>query len=141
MSRAFVGRLAPQFSAMAYDSLLQGKQAFRKITLDDYKGRWLLFFFYPFDFTFVCPTEIINFSNSAKHFKSLNCDVLGCSGDSHFTHSEWVKKPKAEGGLGSLEIPLLADIDKTVSKDYGVYIDQGGPVGAAWRGTFLIDDK
>ncbi|KAL4429882.1 hypothetical protein ABPG74_022905 [Tetrahymena malaccensis] len=134
--QARVGRPAPLFCAMSYD---QGN--FRQISLEDYLGQYVLLFFYPFDFTFVCPTEIISFSDSQPLFKKINCQVLGCSIDSHFVHSEWVKTPKKKGGLGSINIPLLSDMNKQMAKDYGVLIDEGENRGAAYRGTFIIDKK
>lgn len=90
--RAAVGRAAPFFKGTAYCSTEGG---FKEITLNDFKSKWLLLFFYPLDFTFVCPTEIIDFSNKAKSFREVGCDVVGCSIDSHFTHMEYVKKPRA----------------------------------------------
>jgi len=135
MSKAFVGKPAPAFSALAFD------KGIKKISNTDYAGKWVVLFFYPFDFTFVCPTEIINFSEAAKIFRENNCEVLGCSIDSAFVHSEWTKKPRREGGLGSMDIPLLADVDKKIAQDFGVLIDDGPNKGATWRGTFIIDDK
>ncbi|XP_023697402.1 thioredoxin-dependent peroxide reductase, mitochondrial [Paramormyrops kingsleyae] len=109
---------------------------FKEISLDDYKGKYLVLFFYPLDFTFVCPTEIISFSDKASEFHSINCDVLGVSVDSHFTHLAWVNTPRKSGGLGHIHIPLLADLNKQVSRDYGVLLE--GP-GIALRGLFIID--
>lgn len=103
--------------------------------MTDFKGKYVLLFFYPLNFTFVCPTEIIQFSKLSKQFKEHNCEVLGCSVDSVFSHAEYAKKPKAEGGLGGIEIPLLSDLTKQISSDYGVLTDGG----VALRGTFLID--
>ncbi|KAJ8250161.1 hypothetical protein COCON_G00220830 [Conger conger] len=109
---------------------------FKEISLDDYKGKYLVLFFYPLDFTFVCPTEIIAFSDKASEFHDVNCEVVGVSVDSHFTHLAWINTPRKNGGLGKLNIPLLADLNKQVSRDYGVLLE--GP-GIALRGLFLID--
>lgn len=104
--RAAVGRTAPFFKSMAWCS---PSQSFKEVSLDDYKNKWLLLFFYPLNFTFVCPTEIIDFSNKTKQFKEVGCEVLGCSVDSHFSHMAWTKKARNEGGIGDIEYPLIAD--------------------------------
>ena len=91
--------------------------------MDDYKGKYLVLVFYPFDFTYVCPTELIAFSENIQQFKDINAEVLGISTDSHFTHLAWIKTPRTEGGLGKIDYPLLADISKSLSKDYGVLVD------------------
>jgi alkyl hydroperoxide reductase subunit AhpC len=91
------------------------------------------------DFTFVCPTEICQFSDNNDRFQSLNSEVIGCSVDSKYTHREYALKPREDGGLAPLVIPLLSDISHEVAKDYGVYIDQGPNKGVAYRGTFIID--
>lgn len=104
--KAFVGKTAPYFKSMAWCAPSQG---FREVSLDDYKNKWLLLFFYPLDFTFVCPTEIIDFSNKTKQFQEAGCEVLGCSVDSHFAHRQWTKLSRSEGGIGDIEYPLLAD--------------------------------
>mmetsp|Transcript_86873 Transcript_86873/g.106554 ORF Transcript_86873/g.106554 Transcript_86873/m.106554 type:complete len:199 (+) Transcript_86873:57-653(+) len=103
---------------------------------DNYKD-WVLLFFYPLDFTFVCPTEIIEFSNKASEFKKIGCDILGCSVDSQFTHYAWMKTPRKEGGIGKINIPLLADVSRKISSDFGVLLDEGHTC----RGTFIIDPK
>ncbi|KAL4426308.1 hypothetical protein ABPG74_006565 [Tetrahymena malaccensis] len=135
MSKAFVGKPAPAFTTTAWDGSV------KTVSLEQYAGKWVLLFFYPFDFTFVCPTEIISFSDAAETFRKMNCEVLGCSIDSHFVHAEWCKKPRKEGGLGNMQIPLLADVSKQISSDYGVLITDGDNKGAAYRGTFIIDPK
>jgi len=127
---------APFFQAQA---VLHGK--FSRVSLDDYKGKYLVLLFYPFDFTYVCPTEIISFSESYNKFKELNADIVGISTDSHFTHLAWTKTHRNEGGVGDLNIPLLADISKTISRNYGVLVEdeQDELYGAALRGLFIID--
>jgi len=101
----------------------------------------LVMVFYPFDFTYVCPTELISFSEHVKAFKEINTEVIGVSTDSHFTHLAWLKTPRAEGGLGKIDYPLLADISKDMSRDYGVLVEnEDDPMyGAALRGLFIID--
>jgi peroxiredoxin (alkyl hydroperoxide reductase subunit C) len=132
--RATIGKVAPHFKAQAWVS---SANSFKEISLEDYKSKWLLLFFYPLDFTFVCPTEIVEFSNKAKHFRQHNCEVVGCSIDSHFVHRRWTLEPRDEGGLGAIDIPLLADVKKEIADKYGVLND----AGLALRGTFLIDDN
>ena len=134
VSRAIVGKRAPNFSGTVW----QGK-SFREVKLSDYQGKWVVLFFYPLDFTFVCPTEICQFSDASEKFQSLNCEVIGCSVDSKFSHREYALKPREDGGLAPLNIPLLSDITHQISMDYGVYIDQGANNGVAYRGTFIID--
>ena len=130
LAKTFITKAAPHFEGVAYF-----RKNFQKISLSDYKGKYLVFFFYPLDFTFVCPTEIIDFAKKAENLKKINCEVLGCSVDSHFSHMEYCNKPRKEGGLGELEIPLLSDLSKNISRDYGVLLDSG----LSLRGTFIID--
>jgi alkyl hydroperoxide reductase subunit AhpC len=125
-----VGKCAPSFKLTAVDN-----GSFRDISLEDYKGRWLVLFFYPLDFTFVCPTEILAFSDRIDAFKQLNCDVVGASIDSQFTHLAWTEKPRSEGGIAGLTYPLLSDMKKSLAVDYGVLADDG----VALRGLFIID--
>lgn len=125
---------APQFSETAV--LPDGE--FQEIKLSDYRGKWLVLFFYPLDFTFVCPTEIIAFSTRVQEFKDINCEVVAASCDSEFCHLAWTNTSKKDGGLGPMNIPLLADKTHRVARDYGVLLeDQGVPL----RGLFIIDDK
>ena len=129
--KAFVQKLAPFFKA---DGWYKG---FKNYNLEQFKGNYLVLFFYPLDFTFVCPTEIIKFSEKANAFRQIKCDVLGCSVDSVYSHMEYVNKPRKDGGLGELDLPLLSDLDKKISSDYGVLLDNG----VSLRGTFIIDGK
>jgi alkyl hydroperoxide reductase subunit AhpC len=110
--KAVVGKSAPFFKTMSWNC---PTQKFQEVSLDDYKNKYLLLFFYPLDFTFVCPTEIIEFSNRTKEFQAINCEVLGCSIDSHFAHMEYTKKPRTEGGLGDIHFPLLSDMNRKVT--------------------------
>ncbi|XP_029962120.1 thioredoxin-dependent peroxide reductase, mitochondrial [Salarias fasciatus] len=128
---AAVTQPAPAFKATA---VLNGE--FKEMSLEDFKGKYLVLFFYPLDFTFVCPTEIISFSDKASEFHDVNCEVVGVSVDSHFTHLAWINTPRKVGGLGSIHIPLLSDLNKQISRDYGVLLE--GP-GIALRGLFIID--
>jgi len=125
---------APTFESTAV--LPSGE--FGTIKLSDYKGKYLIIFFYPMDFTFVCPTEIIAFSDRVEEFKKINCEVLACSTDSQFSHLAWTNTPRKQGGLGQMKIPLLADKAMTISRDYGVLMEEAG---ISFRGLFIIDDK
>jgi len=98
----------------------------------------VVLFFYPLDFTFVCPTEIIAFNDAVSKFKEINTELLGVSVDSQFTHLAWINTPRKQGGLGHLEIPLIADVTKEISKKYGVLIEEAG---IALRGLFIIDEN
>nr|ADC35419.1 peroxiredoxin [Pinctada fucata] len=111
---------------------------FKDISLADYRGKYLVIFFYPMDFTFVCPTEIIAFSDRVEEFRAINCEVVACSTDSQFSHLAWINTPRKQGGLGNMKIPLLADKTMEISKAYGVYKEDEG---IAFRGLFIIDGK
>jgi alkyl hydroperoxide reductase subunit AhpC len=110
--------------------------SFKSIQLSDFNGKWLILLFYPLDFTFVCPTEIVAFSDFADNFRKLNTEIVAVSTDSHFSHLAWTNLPRSEGGLGPMKIALLSDFSKQISKDYSVLIEQEG---IALRGMFLID--
>jgi len=129
-----VGQKAPDFKAAA---VLENNQ-FKDVSLADYKGKYTLLFFYPLDFTFVCPTEIIAFSEATAEFQKRNVQVLGVSIDSKFSHLAWKNTPRAQGGLGEIKYPLLADVTKEISRKYGVLIEEAG---IALRGLFLIDKE
>ncbi|MGV3486334.1 MAG: peroxiredoxin [Planctomycetaceae bacterium] len=104
-------------------------------TISQFRGKYVLLFFYPLDFTFVCPTEIIAFSERIDEFEKLGVQVIGASIDSHFSHLAWRNLPRSQGGIGNIKYPLIADLNKQVSRDYDVLLDGG----VALRGTFLID--
>ncbi|HEY2784136.1 MAG TPA: peroxiredoxin [Fimbriiglobus sp.] len=127
---ATVQKEAPDFTATAVVN-----EDFKTVRLSDYRGKYVVFFFYPLDFTFVCPTEIIAFSDRAAEFESRNTQLLGCSTDSHFSHLAWVKQSRSTGGLGGLKYPLVSDFTKKISEDYGVLLCGG----MALRGLFVID--
>ncbi|XP_033125391.1 peroxiredoxin-2-like isoform X3 [Anneissia japonica] len=130
---AHVQQSAPPFQGLA---VVDGR--FKEINLEDYQGKYVVLFFYPLDFTFVCPTEIIAFSDRAEEFRQLDTEVIGVSVDSHFSHLAWINTPRKEGGLGQMNIPLLSDFKKNISRDYGVLLEDAG---LALRGLFLIDPE
>lgn len=126
-----VGNPAPNFELEGYF-----KGQFVKYKLSEYRGKWVILLFYPLDFTFVCPTEVLNFSASAEKFTKLNCQVFGISVDSMYVHKAWVDTKREEGGLGGdLNYPLLSDLKKGAARDYGILT---GGDSVALRGLFLI---
>ncbi|ELU16156.1 hypothetical protein CAPTEDRAFT_228025 [Capitella teleta] len=132
-SKAQISKPAPEWKGTA---VINGE--FKDLSLSDYKGKYLVFFFYPLDFTFVCPTEIIAFSDRVKEFQAINAEIVAASVDSPFTHLAWMNTPRNQGGLGKMNIPLLSDLSHKISKDYGVYLEN---VGHTLRGLFIIDPK
>ncbi|XP_055303860.1 peroxiredoxin 1 [Sitodiplosis mosellana] len=126
-----INKPAPDFKGTA---VVKGQ--FKEIELSQYKGKYVVLFFYPLDFTFVCPTEIIAFSDRAEEFRKINTEVIGVSTDSHFTHLAWINTSRKQGGLGELNIPLLADKSMKVSRDYGVLDEE---TGIPFRGLYIID--
>jgi len=124
---------APDFTAQA----VMPEGSFQQISLSDYRGKYTVLFFYPLDFTFVCPTEIIAFSDAASRFEDRDVQLLSCSIDSHFTHLAWRQVPRRHGGLGDIQFPMVADLDKKIARDYGVLLEEG----IALRGLFLIDKQ
>jgi peroxiredoxin (alkyl hydroperoxide reductase subunit C) len=126
-----VGLQAPEFSATAVVD-----QEFKEISLSHYRGKYVVLFFYPLDFTFVCPTEITAFSDRYTDFTSRNTEVLGVSVDSQFSHLAWIQTDRKQGGLGDVAYPLVADLKKEIAKAYEV-LDQDA--GVALRGLFIID--
>ena len=126
-----VQKEAPAFTTQA---VVNGE--FKPVSLVDYRGKYVVLFFYPLDFTFVCPTEIIAFSDRVAEFAKRDTVVLGCSTDSRFSHKAWIETPRTKGGLGELKYPLLEDLTQSISRDYGVLIET---VGVALRGLFVID--
>ncbi len=126
-----VTKAAPDFKAQAV--LADG--SFKEISLSDFKGSYVCLFFYPLDFTFVCPTEIIAFSDRAEEFAKLGVQLIGVSVDSQFSHLAWRNTPRRQGGLGDIQYPLVADLSKQIARDYDVLVDDA----VALRGLFLID--
>ncbi len=128
-----VGKQAPDFTAAAVmpdGSINEG------FSLSDYKGKYVVLFFYPLDFTFVCPSELIAFDHRIKEFESRGVQVMGCSIDSQFTHAAWRNTPVNEGGIGSVAYPLVADVKHEICQAYDV---EFADAGVAFRGSFLID--
>lgn len=148
-----VGKKAPLFKASA---VVNGGDFVENFSLDQYLGKkHVLFYFYPLDFTFVCPTEIIAFERRIKEFEERNVAVVGCSIDSKFSHWAWLNTPQNDGGIQGVKYPLVADVNKTIAHNYGVlaghyeYNDNGeliwvgnmGEDAVAYRGLFLIDKE
>jgi peroxiredoxin (alkyl hydroperoxide reductase subunit C) len=128
-----VGKPAPDFNANAVvnGDIQEG------FTLSQFKGKkHVLLFFYPLDFTFVCPTELHAFQSKLAEFESRNVQVIGCSIDSHYSHLAWVNTPKKVGGIEGVRYPIVSDLNKTIATDYDVLVEG---VGIAYRGLFLID--
>jgi alkyl hydroperoxide reductase subunit AhpC len=125
-----VGKAAPDFK---FNAITGDGKEFVEIKLDDYKGKWLVLFFYPLDFTFVCPTEITGYSKQIQKFTQLGAEVLGVSVDSEHSHKAWIN-----GDLGPLNFPLGSDMTKKVSSDYGILIEEAG---IALRGLFIINPE
>lgn len=135
MHHAQVGQKAPYFKM---DSTKDLAGLGEQISLDDYKGKWLVLFFYPLDFTFVCPTEILGFSDRLGEFKALNAEVVGVSTDSKFSHKAWLETPLDKNGIAGCKYVLGADFTKQVAREYGVLIEDKG---IALRGLFIIDPE
>lgn len=129
-----VTKEAPDFTATAVMPNNTFKEDFK---LSDYKGKYVVLFFYPLDFTFVCPSEIIAFNKKLDEFKNKNTEVIGVSIDSQFTHLAWKNTEVNKGGIGNVQYPLVADLSKNISKEYGVLFDEA----IALRGLFLIDKE
>ena len=146
-----VTKQAPDFTATA----VMPDNSFKDITLSDFRGKKVVLFFYPLDFTFVWPSELIAFDKRISEFEKRNVQVLGCSVDSHFSHLRWKEMPVEKGGIGNVQYPLIADLDKSISRAYDVLLGTtpatvmtdedesetsiGG--GVALRGSFLIDEN
>ena len=131
---AQVTQPAPDFTATA---VLPDGTFNEKFQLSDYKGKYVVLFFYPLDFTFVCPSEILAFDRKVEEFEERGCQLVGVSVDSHFTHWAWRNTPVEKGGIGNVRYPLVADITKNIARDYGVLFDEA----VALRGLFLIDKE
>ena len=127
-----VGKPAPKFKSA---SIVKGAIK-PDVSLDDYKGKWVVLFFYPLDFTFVCPTEINGFADRIGDFTSRGAEVIGVSIDSQYSHLAWYNTPRNKGGIAGADYPILADVTKSISRDYGV-LDEAK--GIALRGVFLIN--
>jgi len=130
---AKVGKPAPDFTAMA---VVNGE--FKEVNLASYQGKNVVLFFWPLDFTFVCPTEVVAFSEATEKFAERDTVLLGVSTDSHFTHLAWQNTSRNEGGVGKIEFPMIADLSHEISWKYGVLLEEQG---IALRGLFLIDPE
>jgi len=126
-----VGQPAPDFTATAVIN-----QEFKTLKLSDYLGQYVVLFFYPLDFTFVCPTEIIAFSHRHEEFKALDTEIIGVSVDSEFAHLAWIQTDRKRGGIGDINYPLISDLKKEISSTYNVLEPSAG---VALRGLFIID--
>ncbi len=129
-----VGKPAPDFKAVA----VQEDKVIENFSLSQFKGKHVVLFFYPLDFTFVCPTELHAFAQNLEEFKKRNVEVIGVSVDSHYSHLAWLKTPKSKGGIEGVHYPIVSDLNKTISRDYDVLVDGRG---VAYRGLFLIDKE
>jgi peroxiredoxin (alkyl hydroperoxide reductase subunit C) len=127
-----VGKQAPDFKA----TTVMPDGSFKEMSLSEHRGKYVVLFFYPLDFTFVCPSEIIAFHNKVAEFKARNCELIGVSVDSHFSHAAWRNTPVDKGGIGAIGYPLVADLTKSISANYDVLTGNGA---VAFRGLFLID--
>jgi len=132
-SGCLVTQEAPDFTAQA----VMPDNSFAELKLSDYRGKYVVLFFYPLDFTFVCPSEIIAFDRELEKFRAKGAEVIGVSVDSHFTHLAWKNTPRNQGGIGPIRYPLVSDLSKSISQSYGVLL----PDGIALRGLFLIDKE
>ena len=131
---AKVQQAAPDFTATAVMPDNAFNETFR---LSDYQGKYVVLFFYPLDFTFVCPSEILAFNDKLEEFKSRNVELISVSVDSHFSHWAWKNTPVDKGGIGNVQFPMVADISKSISRDYGVLVDDA----VSLRGLFLLDKE
>jgi alkyl hydroperoxide reductase subunit AhpC len=136
--QAQVGKPAPDFELKSTKNATSRNDLGFKISLSDYRGKWLVFFFYPLDFTFVCPTEITAFSDAIGKFTEVGAEVLGASCDSVFSHWAWIQQPRDQNGIAGLKYPLVADYKKEVARAYGVLDEDAGE---AQRGLFIIDPE
>ena len=127
-----VNKQAPDFCAKA----VMNNQIVDSFKLSSYRGKYVILFFYPLDFTFVCPTELHAFQEKIGEFKKRNTEVIGVSTDSWFSHMAWLKTPKKEGGIHGVTYPIVSDFNKTIARDYGILVEE---IGVALRGLFLID--
>jgi peroxiredoxin (alkyl hydroperoxide reductase subunit C) len=134
MMNSLIGKTAPHFTAKA---VVKG-QIVDEFSLRDFLGKYILFFFYPLDFTFVCPTELHAFQEKLEEFEKRDTQIVGCSIDSWFSHLAWLSTPKTKGGIEGVEYPLVSDINKHIARHYQVLKEEEG---VAYRGLFLIDKQ
>jgi len=136
--QAQVGKPAPDFKLKSTKNATSRNDLGFAISLSDYRGKWLVFFFYPLDFTFVCPTEILAFSDRYDEFTALGADILGASCDSVYSHWAWINTPRDKNGIAGLKYPLVADYKKETARDFGSLDEDSGE---AQRGLFIIDPE
>jgi len=127
----FIGKKVGDFKAKAFVN-----NDFKDVSLDDIKGKWSVFFFYPADFTFICPTELGDLADTYDEFKKIDCEIYSVSTDTHFTHKAW---HDASDTIKKIKYPMLADPTHNISRDFGVLIEEGDDAGLALRGTFIIN--
>ena len=137
IKKAKVQHLAPPFNGCAWDC----EEGFINVDIAQFKGKYLVLFFYPMDFTFVCPTEILEFERLFDKFKEINCALLAVSCDTQYTHMEFAAKKRTLGGLENVRFPLLADVTKNISRMYRALVTDGKDEGVCFRATYIIDDK
>lgn len=131
-----VGKKAPDFSV---DAVINGNEFVENFSLSQFQGsKYVLLFFYPLDFTFVCPTELHAFQEKLAHFEEKDVQLIGCSVDSKFSHFAWLNTPKKQGGIQGVTYPLISDINKTIAADYDVLVEGEG---IAYRGLFIINKE
>lgn len=131
---SLVGKKAPDFTAKA----VKKQEIIDQFSLADFLGKYVILFFYPLDFTFVCPTELHAFQEKLQEFEKRNAQLIGCSIDSWFSHAAWLNMPKEKGGIQGIFYPIVSDITKSIAKDFGVLKEDAG---IAYRGLFLIDSQ
>lgn len=129
-----VGKPAPDFKAKA---VVKG-EIVSDFSLHQYRGNHVIFFFYPLDFTFVCPTELHAFQECLEEFEKRETQVVGCSVDSCYSHLAWLNTPRSKGGIEGVDYPLVSDLNKTIAREFDVLME---PEGIAYRGLFLIDKE
>lgn len=134
MSSLLMGRKAPSFAAKA----VVGGKIVDHFSLNEFLGKYVVLFFYPLDFTFVCPTELHAFQERLSEFKKRNAELIACSVDSPYSHVAWLSTPKAKGGIEGIEYPLISDLNKAIARSYQVLEEESG---VAYRGLFLLDKK
>ena len=132
---SLVGKNAPDFSAKA---VINGSEIVDNFTLSQFKGKYTVLWFYPLDFTFVCPTELHAFQAKLAQFEAKNIQVVACSVDSWFSHAAWLNTPKEQGGIQGVQYPIVSDFNKQITNDYGILCED---VSASYRGLFLIDKE
>lgn len=130
-----VGEPAPAFTLPAFDPA-QPERNDLQVSLSDYAGQWLVFFYYPMDFTFVCPTEILALADRRRDFEDLGASLLGCSTDTLYTHRAWAETPRDRNGIAGLNYPLAADHGGEIARSLGILVE---PEHVALRGLFIID--